>query len=66
MDALFQWHYNLIWMVLDKILESLASGTTAVTSQYLNTTAQFGSCHQASHTQSQLNQLVYNIAYPTE
>jgi hypothetical protein len=46
----------------DKILESLASGTNAVTSRYLNTTAQFGSCHQASHTQSQLTQLVYNIA----
>jgi hypothetical protein len=53
----------------DKILESLAAGTNSkdtVTSQYLNTTAQYGSCHQASHTQSQLTRLVYNIAYPTE
>jgi hypothetical protein len=50
----------------DKILESLASGTNTVTSRYSNNTAQFGSCHQASHNQSQLNQLVYNIAYPTE
>jgi hypothetical protein len=46
----------------DKILESLAAGTSAVTSQYMNTTAQFGSCNQASHTQSQLTQLVYDIA----
>jgi hypothetical protein len=47
----------------DKILESLASGTNTVTSRYLNTT---GSCNQVSHTTSQINQLVYNIAYPTE
>jgi hypothetical protein len=47
----------------DKILESLASGTSAVTSRYLNTT---GSCNQVGHTTSQINQLVYNIAYPTE
>jgi hypothetical protein len=53
----------------DKILESLAAGTNrkdTVTSQYMNTTAQFGSCNQANHTQSQLTQLVYNIAYPTK
>ena len=30
----------------DKILESLAAGTKTVTSQYLNTTAQYGSCKQ--------------------
>jgi hypothetical protein len=48
---------------VDKILESLASGTSAVTCRYLNTT---GSCNQASHTTSQINQLVYNIAYPTK
>ena len=54
---------------IDKILESLASGTNskdAVTSQYLKTTAQYDSCNQASHTQSQLIHLVRNIAYPTE
>jgi hypothetical protein len=53
-------------VLADKILESLASGTNAVTSRYLKTTAQFGSCNQASNTTSQINQLVYNIAYPTE
>jgi hypothetical protein len=50
----------------DKILESLASGTNTATSRYSDNTAQYGSCHQASHNQSQTNQLVYNIAYPTE
>jgi hypothetical protein len=51
-------------ITIDKILESLASGTSAINSRYLNTT---GSCNQASHTTtSQINQLVYNIAYPTE
>jgi hypothetical protein len=51
----------------DKILESLVSGTNSkdtVTSQYLKTTAQFGSCNQASHTNSQLIHLVRNITYP--
>ena len=32
--------------LVDKILESLAAGTKTVTSQYLNTTAQYGSCKQ--------------------
>jgi hypothetical protein len=53
----------------DKILESLAAGTNSkdtVTSQYLKTTTQFGSCNQASHTKSQLIHLVRNIAYPTK
>jgi hypothetical protein len=50
----------------DKILESLASGTNAVTSRYLNTTAQFGSCHQGSHNSPHTIHLVRNIAYPTE
>jgi hypothetical protein len=50
----------------DKILESLANGTKTVSSRYLNTTAQYGSCHQASHSQSHIVQLVHNIAYPTE
>jgi hypothetical protein len=53
----------------DKILESLASGTNnkdTVTSQSIKNTAQYDSCHQASHTQSQLIHLVRNIAYPTE
>jgi hypothetical protein len=53
----------------DKILESLAAGTNrkdTVTSQYMNTTAQFGSCNQASHTNSHTIHLVRNIAYPTE
>jgi hypothetical protein len=47
----------------DKILESLASGTSAVASRYLNTT---GSCNQASHTTSHIIHLVRNIAYPNE
>jgi hypothetical protein len=47
----------------DKILESLANGTSAITSRYLNTT---GSCNQASHTTSHIIHLVRNIAYPTE
>jgi hypothetical protein len=53
----------------DKILESLAAGTNnkdTITSQYLNTTAQFDSCNQASHTNSHIIHLVRNIAYPTE
>jgi hypothetical protein len=55
--------YTTAAAAADKILESLASGTNTVTSRYLNTT---GSCNQVSHTQSQINQLVYNIAYPTK
>jgi hypothetical protein len=54
---------------VDKILESLASGTNskeAITSQYIKTTAQYDSCNKASHTQSQSIHLVRNIAYPSE
>jgi hypothetical protein len=51
----------------DKILESLANGTKAVSSRYLNNTAQYGSCHQVRHNQSQsIIHLVHNIAYPTK
>ena len=51
---------------IDKILKSLASRTKdTVTSQYLNTTTvQYGSCNQASHSQSQLNHLLRQIAHP--
>jgi hypothetical protein len=54
-------------IVLDKILESLASGTNTeaiVTSHYLKTTAQHDSCNKASHIDSQLIHSVWNIAYP--
>jgi hypothetical protein len=51
----------------DKILESLVTGTKAkatFTSQYLNTTAPNGSCHQASYSSSQLRTAIHLIAYP--
>jgi len=53
----------------DKILESLVPGTKAkatVTSQYLNTTAPNSSCHQASHSTSQLRRAIHRIAHPRE
>jgi predicted solute-binding protein len=59
----------LVSVKIDKILKSLATGTktkATVTSQYLNTTAQLGSCHQASHQQSQLRLAIHRIAYPLE
>jgi hypothetical protein len=58
----------LAWIVDvdNKILEPLASGTNAVTSRYLNTTAQFGSCNQVSQNSLHTIHLVHNIAYPTE
>jgi hypothetical protein len=49
---------------IDKILESLVTGTKAVTSRYLKTTVSNGSCHQASHQQSQLRLAIHLIAYP--
>jgi hypothetical protein len=48
----------------DKILESLVTGTKAVTSRYLKTTVSNGSCHQASHQQSQLRLAILRIANP--
>jgi hypothetical protein len=54
--------------VINKILESLVSGTSnkdTVTSQYLNTTPQYDSCNKASHINSHIIHLVRNIAYPS-
>jgi hypothetical protein len=54
------------FQVPDKILESLVTGTKAVTSRYLNTTVSNSSCHQASYTNSQLRTAIHLIAYPGE
>ena len=57
-------------IISDKILESLASGTNSkdtvrpLLASTLKTTAQYGSCNQASHTQSQIIHLIRQIAYP--
>jgi hypothetical protein len=62
-------YYDVLACLNDKILESLVTGTKAkatVTSQYLNTTAPNGSCHQASYTNSQLRVAIHRIAYPVE
>jgi hypothetical protein len=62
-------YYHRVLAQSDKILESLASGTktkATVTSQYLNTTAQSGKCHQASYTNSRLRTAIHRIPYPVE
>jgi hypothetical protein len=57
----------------DKILEALSAGsmgnatkTAPLLASTLKTTAQFGSCNQASHTTSQLIHLVRKIACPLQ
>jgi hypothetical protein len=61
---LWGFHREDIIKPSDKILESLVTGTKAVTSRYLKTTVSNGSCHQASHQQSQLRLAIHLIAYP--
>ena len=54
---------------VDKILESLAAGTKTVSpllASTLKTTAQYDSCNQASHSQSQINHLIRQIANPID
>lgn len=51
----------------DKILESLAARTNTASTllaSTLKTTAQYGSCNQAIHSQSQINHLIRQIANP--
>jgi hypothetical protein len=55
--------------LVDKILESLAAGTKTVSpllASTLKTTAQYDSCNQASHSQSQINHLIRQIANPID
>ena len=54
---------------VDKILESLAAGTKTVSpllASTLKTTAQYDSCNQTSHSQSQINHLIRQITNPID